>query len=160
MNNHRTLDNHLKAYRIGDVEGQYKIFSDGGSLVMDGRWHVAGQGVIYTSANYSTAMLEKLAHHNGEMPAKQHYVEIKIPSGTSYEVFNEAHTPDWHTQNCMGSRAFGAKWFREKRSCILLVPSVVARMEQNIIINATHNDFAGISAGLETPVWWDDRLFI
>jgi RES domain-containing protein len=32
-------------------------------------------------------------------------------------------------------------------------------MEQNLVINTSHPDFARITIGLETPVWWDERLF-
>ena len=42
---------------------------------------------------------------------------------------------------------------------MLLVPSVVARVERNLVINADHPEFARVTVGLETPVWWDARLF-
>jgi hypothetical protein len=32
-------------------------------------------------------------------------------------------------------------------------------MERNIIIDETHADLVGSVLGLETPVWWDQRLF-
>lgn len=32
-------------------------------------------------------------------------------------------------------------------------------MEDNLVINARHPDFAGLKIGSETPVWWDERLF-
>jgi hypothetical protein len=32
-------------------------------------------------------------------------------------------------------------------------------MERNFVFNTTHPDFARIKPGLETPVWWDSRLF-
>lgn len=38
-------------------------------------------------------------------------------------------------------------------------PSVVARMDRNVIINADHPDFPRLRPGPETPVWWDERLF-
>jgi RES domain-containing protein len=47
----------------------------------------------------------------------------------------------------------------EVRSAILLVPSVVARMERNILINPAHPDAAAIRPTLEEPVPWDERLF-
>ena len=44
---------------------------------------------------------------------------------------------------------------------LLVVPSVVARIESNVVINTRHPDYEGLSieVGLETPVWWDQRLF-
>ena len=41
----------------------------------------------------------------------------------------------------------------------MIVPSVVACLENNIVIDTTHAEFARIVTGLETPVWWDARLF-
>jgi len=47
----------------------------------------------------------------------------------------------------------------KNRSAIPIVPSVVARMERNVVINRRHPDFESLTVGLETPVWWDRRLF-
>ena len=57
------------------------------------------------------------------------------------------------------ARAFGRAWHAEARSALLITPSVVARMERNFVFNTAHPDFARIKPGLETPVWWDSRLF-
>jgi len=157
--NPRTLSKQKTSFRIGDPDGQYSIYSGEGARRVAGRWHTLGQPVIYTSEHYSTAMLEKLVHYNGILPDNQHYLEITIPAGTTYEVFSNTHVPDWHIENCAASREFGKDWFTSGRSCILIVPSVVARLDNNILINTTHSDFAGIEAVLETPIWWDDRLF-
>ncbi|MBX4893189.1 hypothetical protein HJA79_26840 [Rhizobium bangladeshense] len=48
---------------------------------------------------------------------------------------------------------------QEKRSAILLVPSVVARVDRNVLINPAHPEFASITASLHEPVFWDRRLF-
>ena len=45
------------------------------------------------------------------------------------------------------------------RSATLLVPSVVARVERNVVIHPHHADAGSIAVGLETPVHWDSRLF-
>jgi len=71
----------LRAFRIGDANSAYDIFSGEGSRVYPGRWNKKGQAMIYTSERYSTAMLEKLVRL-GEMPPNQRYVEIEIPAGT------------------------------------------------------------------------------
>ena len=148
----------LSAFRIGDTDGAYDIFSGEGSRLNLGRWHKTGQPMMYASEHYSTAMLEKLVRL-GEMPPNQRYVEISIPAGTRYEVVTKDSLPGWHEQNCAVSQDFGARWFQESRSAILIVPSVVARMERNILIHPGHTDFKAISVGEETPIWWDERLF-
>ena len=40
----------------------------------------------------------------------------------------------------------------------MIVPSYVAREEQNVLINPKHPDSARIRQPLEKPVWWDKRL--
>jgi RES domain-containing protein len=147
----------MRVYRIGDPQGAYPIYSGEGAARTEGRWHEKGQEVIYTSRHYSTALLEKLAHFNGVLPANQHYIEIEIPKGVSYEIFTKDSVPGW--LELAKARAAGSKWYREQRSAILIVPSYVARIEENVIINCGHPDAARIRPGLEHPVAWDTRLF-
>ena len=137
------------------------IWSTEGAKQVQGRWHAAGEEVIYASEHYSTALLEKLAQCNGVLPPNQHFVEATIPQGVSYEVVSEDSLPGWSGSSGASARAFGSHWYRNLRSAILIVPSVVARLEQNIVINAIHPDFerSRITVEPETPVWWDQRLF-
>lgn len=118
-----------------------------------------GDWVVYASEQYSTAMLEMLVRWNGPPPGNQHFVEIEIPAGTSYEVVEVDALPDWDLPDSPSARRFGHRWYEERRSAILLVPSVVARLERNVIINASHSEFSQLMPGDETPVWWDERLF-
>ncbi|MDA7965451.1 RES domain-containing protein [Ruegeria sp.] len=155
----RALSKPLTAYRIGDPDGEYAIWDPGGARKNSGRWHEAGASLIYASEHYSTAMLEKLVHFSGDVPPNQHYIEITIPIGTSYEVVNPDLIPGWAEPGGEAARRFGRQWYAENRSAILIVPSVVARMERNVIFNATHDQFPNIEIGLEIPVWWDERLF-
>lgn len=149
----------MRAFRIGDPHGEFPIWDDGGARKTSGRWHEAGAGVIYASEHYSTAMLEKLVHYEGELPPNQHFIEITIPAGTSYEVVNPDVLPGWAGVTGETARQFGRSWYAESRSAILIIPSVVARMERNIIFQTAHPDFKPVTTGLETPVWWDKRLF-
>jgi len=153
----RGLPEPMRVYRIGDPAGSYPIYSGEGAAMVEGRWHRRGQEVIYTSAHYSTAMLEKLAHWNGHLPPNQHYVEIEIPVATSYEVVTKDSLPEW--TDASRARAFGSRWIDERRSAILVVPSFVARPETNVLINPAHPEFSKITCGLEIPVAWDLRLF-
>ena len=57
------------------------------------------------------------------------------------------------------SRAYGERWSLELRSVILIVPSIVARIDSNILINPAHPEFRLIEASLHQPVFWDRRLF-
>ena len=155
----RTLRETIRAYRIGDPAGQLPVWSTEGAKRTSGRWHEAGAEVIYASENYSTAILEKLVHWNGAMPPNQHFIEITIPKGTSYEVVTADIVPEWFHPGGEAARRFGRRWYGENRSAILIAPSVVARMERNFVINCRYPDFERLTVGLKTPVWWDQRLF-
>ncbi len=115
--------------------------------------------MIYASEHYSTAMLEKLAHGSGSLPPNQHFIEITIPNGVSYEMVEPAHLPGWDDPACAASKPFGEAWQNGRRSLLLIVPSVVARMERNLLLNPEHPEFPQVGHGLHRPVWWDRRLF-
>jgi len=153
------LDRVLTCYRIGDAGGRYPIFDATGSTKAPGRWNGAGSPMIYASATYSTAMLEKLVHANGIMPPRQHFIAITIPNGIEYEMVTKDTLPGWQEPDCRVARAFGESWITERRSAILIVPSVVARMEANVLINPAHPEAEGITHALPEPIWWDARLF-
>jgi RES domain-containing protein len=155
----QVLDRVLTAYRIGDPDGAYPIFDARGSIRNPGRWNTPSSPMIYASEHYSTAMLEKLVHGSGYLPPGQHYVAITIPNGVSYEMLDTASLPDWHDESARSSKSYGESWQQERRSLILIVPSVVARLEQNILFNPEHPEFSRITTSLHHPVWWDKRLF-
>lgn len=155
----QVLDRTLRAYRIGDPAGAYPIFDATGSRLYPGRWNTPTAPMIYASEHYSTAMLEKLVHGSGRLPPNQHFVEVTIDAGVSYEMFSEAHNPGWDAPTAAISKAYGEAWAQAGRSAILIVPSLVARMEHNILINPAHPEFGRIRPGLHRPVWWDARLF-
>lgn len=154
-----TLPEERRCYRIGDPAGTYPIYDATGSTLYPGRWNESASPMIYTSEHYSAAMLEKLVHGNGHIPPNQHFIEITLPTGLSYEVFSQPHHPGWDAEDCTVARAFGHAWQRASRSVLLLVPSVVARMEFNILISPAHPEARRIRVGLHTPIWWDKRLF-
>ncbi|KAA9010830.1 RES domain-containing protein [Sphingobium limneticum] len=152
-------DRILTAYRIGDPDGVHPIYDSEGARLYQGRWNMPASPIIYTSEHYSTAMLEKLVHASSVLPPNQHHIRIIIPNGTSYEIFQTAAHPGWDGKDEGLCKAFGQIWYEGRRSAILLVSSMVARVERNILINPTHPDARGISHDLPKPVWWDERLY-
>jgi RES domain-containing protein len=148
----------MTVYRIGDAAGEFAVWHPGGAMRYPGRWNVMGDAVIYAAQAYSLAMLEKLAHWNGVLPQNQHFVAAMIPAGVSYEVFQPAAHVGWNAGVQMVAKRFGSIWLREVRSAVLIVPSVIAPMENNVLVNPLHSDAARIVPGLEQPVWWDARL--
>ncbi|PZQ12411.1 MAG: hypothetical protein DI565_16450 [Ancylobacter novellus] len=149
----------MTCYRIGDPTGSYPIFDATGSTLFPGRWNTPGSPMIYAARSYSTALLEKLVHGAGTIPPNQHFIEITIDRGASYEMFSPPNLAGWDDFPPVVSKAYGETWFQDKRSLLLIVPSVVARQEQNVLINPTHSEFPLARASLHQPVHWDKRLF-
>jgi RES domain-containing protein len=104
-------------------------------------------------------MLEKLLRGSGSLPPNQHFIEITIPNGIAYEMGDPAHLPGWDDPACAVSKAFGVAWQSSKRSLLLIVPSIIARMEHNFLLNPEHPAFPQVTHGLHRPVWWDSRPF-
>ena len=155
----QALDRTLVCFRIGDPAGAYPIFDATGSTIAPGRWNTPGAPIIYASEHYSTALLEKLVHGSGRLPPNQHCIRITVPRGVSYEVLSSAKLPGWDSMPASVSKSFGESWCLARRSAILLVPSVAARPDRNVLINPAHPEFVHIEADLHEPVYWDRRLF-
>src|SRR3546814_10879394 len=68
-------------------------------------------------------MLERLVHWGGQLPPNQHFVEITIPAGTSYEVFPAEHHPEWFRPDGEAARRYSRGWYDQGRSAVLVVRS-------------------------------------
>ena len=146
----------LRAFRIADM--RHTIFDGSGAMLHGARWNSPGRRVIYAAETYAGALLEILVHASGSVPRSQGYVEIEIPAGLSIEEITTADLPRWNSPSFEASRLFGDRWYDERRTAVLLVPSVVTHVERNVLINQEHPDFHRIRASQPTPVRWDRRL--
>ncbi len=148
----------LRAYRIADR--RYPIFDGTGATLHGARWNSPGRRVIYAAASFAGAMLERLAQTGtGEMPKNQYAVVIDVPAGVEIEEVGPADVPGWDLPNQRASRAYGDAWLVERRTAVLVVPSVVSRLDRNVLINQDHPAFAAITSGPPEAVVWDRRLF-
>jgi RES domain-containing protein len=152
------LRNDLRAFRIAD--GRRPVFDGVGAAMLGGRWNSPGRPVIYASETYSGAMLEKLVHTNiGRIPKHQAYVEIVIPRGVRVESVSAEDLPGWDDPGQQASRQFGDNWYDQRRTVVLAVPSVITRIERNLVIHPGHPDFGRIRVSEPAPVRWEGRLF-
>lgn len=147
----------LRAFRIADM--RRTIFDGSGAMRHGARWNSPGRRVIYAAETYAGALLEILVHASGSVPRTQGYVEIEIPSALSIEEITDDDVPQWDSPSFEASRAFGDPWYDEQRTPILIVPSVVTRVERNVLINQDHPMFSRVRASQAKPVRWDTRLW-
>jgi len=147
------------AFRIADH--RHPIFDPAGAFLHGGRWNSAGRRVIYAAQTYAGALLEVLVHANlGVMPRTQAVVEITIHEGVAVERLTGAQLEGWAADDLIASRRFGDRWLDERRTAVLLVPSVALQgREMNVLINPDHADFVRIAASAAEAVVWDPRLF-
>lgn len=147
-----------KAWRIADR--RHPIYSGAGAALHGGRWNSAGRPVIYAAATYACALLERLVHLGTQrIPRHQALVEITIPDWVEVERAPVEGLPGWDTEAPLVSQRYGDRWLAEERTAVLVVPSVVAAPDENVVINPNHADFVGITHSEPRPVEWDLRLF-
>lgn len=149
----------MQIFRIAD--GRHPIWDGSGAALIGGRWNSPGKPVIYGSLSYSCAMLEILAHANiGRVPETHQYVIVEAPEGVSVEALEGDALPQgWDSENTASARAFGDQWLNEARSAILIVPSVIARLDKNTLVNPLHPDAKKLIVSEPKRVIWDKRLF-
>jgi RES domain-containing protein len=106
-------------------------------------------------------MLEILARASiGRIPATHQYLIAEVPDGVAVERQDQNTLPyGWDAENDSAARTFGDLWLSEARSAVLLVPSVVAKLEWNALVNPTHPDAMRLTLSTTEPVVWDKRLF-
>lgn len=106
-------------------------------------------------------MLEILAHANiGRVPETHHYVVAEVSEDVSVEIIQESLLPQgWDLENTASARTFGDQWLYEARSAILVIPSVIARLDRNALVNPLHPDTKKLIVSEPKKVIWDKRLF-
>ena len=147
----------LRAFRIADM--RHTIFDGSGAMLHGARWNSPGRRVIYAAETYAGALLEILVHTSGSVPRSQGYVEIEIPAGVAVEEITQDEVPRWDWASFEAARAFGDRWYDERRTAVLMVPSVATLVERNVLINQEHPAFSTLRASEPLPVRWDARLW-
>jgi RES domain-containing protein len=107
-------------------------------------------------------MLEILAHAGiGRVPPTQHLVIAEVLDELAVERHDSLSLPaGWEAEDSSVARQFGDDWLASARSLVLVVPSVVARLEFNAILNPGHPEFQKLIVSKPEPVIWDSRLFM
>lgn len=144
------------------MTGPHPVWSGEGARLFGQRWNPPGFPAIYTGTSFALCLIEVLVHANRRTPpSAARYVEAIVPDNLSREVIDPAALPGWDNPlDTSIAQAFGRAWIEERRSALLLVPSVVtAGLDTNVVVNPDHPDAAHIEVGEEAPVSLDPRLF-
>ena len=150
----------MRIYRIADQ--RHPIWDGTGAALLGGRWNSPGRPAIYGSLSSACAMLEILAHSGiGRIPETQQIVIAEVPDEDALiEWLEPASLPEgWDAEDSGVARQLGDDWLASRRSLVLMVPSVVARLEFNAVVNPAHPDFPRMRVSAPEAVVWDRRLF-
>jgi RES domain-containing protein len=150
----------VRLWRI--VTGAHPVWSGEGARLFGQRWNPPGLPAIYTGTSFAVCLVEVLVHANRRTPpSAARLVEASVPDDIAREYFSPADHPGWDDlDNLSVAQGFGATWLRQRRSALLVVPSVVtAGRDTNVVVNPDHPDAARIAVGPEAPLALDPRLF-
>lgn len=122
-----------------------------------GRWTSDGTPAVYASMSPAGAILEFLAHLDGEKPVDLALVSACIPD-TDIEVA-DVLPPEWREMPYQDDvREFGNAWIRSQRSLALRLPSVLCEQACNLVINPDHEGIGRIQVTRIEPMTLDPRL--
>jgi RES domain-containing protein len=151
----------VDAYRIGSPA--FPLFDGSGAAASDeARWNSKGRFIIYAAEHYATALLEKAAQLNGvRIPRTLAYIRIRIPLDVTTEEVPVDAVPGWSLADKRDSQSVGDRWYDERRSLVLLVPSLAAPgLERNVLINQRHPEFPRLTASDAEPVRCHPALLV
>jgi RES domain-containing protein len=131
-----------------------------GGLYAAGRWHSRGRPVVYASASRALAILEALVHTDPEdLPDDLVLLTLEMPDDIAREEVTPDALPDgWRAPFSAECRPVGDAWLSRLSAPLLVVPSVVAPGEHNILVNPAHPDAAAIRIRHQEAFLFDARL--
>ena len=136
-------------------------FDGEGSYRYGGRWSHPGTRMVYTAEHLSLAMLEYLAHLDPDrQPTDLVLAQAEVPDDISRVQFSVGDLPlDWRTYPAPTMlKDLGSEFIKESKAAVMIVPSVLATVENNWLINPTHPDFRWIKIVRTEPFQYDTRL--
>ena len=140
----------MRVYRAFERKHEATAFTGEGARVYGGRWNSPGTAVVYTSSSFALALLEIMTNASSlRVPADMVYAPIEIPDEFRLSVLDVASLPaNWFDypapRDC---QLAGDAWVNRGEAVGLVVPSAVARMETNVLLNPAHREFSRIGIG-------------
>jgi RES domain-containing protein len=142
----------LKVYRLVSTQ-----FADGlspeGARLNGGRWNSKGVPVLYCATSESLAMLELRVHAPHPYPRTRLKFVIEVPDNAVTEARIESLPRRWNgLPPAPASKRFGDEWVAAGSGLGLLVPSVIAPDERNLLLNPAHPRFKDVRVVSKTRV--------
>lgn len=143
----------MKLWRIATETRRYPAtdLSGTGAAIHPGRWNHESEPVVYCAPSIAMAVLETSAHINDAgLPLNRYLVGIELPAAVwkaRTTVALSQLPPQWDAIPAgMASASVGSRWIADRKSAILLVPSVIVPEEFTALINPAHPDASTLTA--------------
>lgn len=145
----------VTVYRIVGEDQKEKPFAANGNK--SGRWTSEGTPAVYASLSPSAALLEFLAHCEGEPPETAYLAKAHLPRERITVV--QAYPSTWRERPYRSDvQQVGDAWSTSHQSLAAQVPSALSEESCNVLINPQHVDAPLIQGVYVTPIRIDDRL--
>lgn len=148
-------------YRLQKIKYNHSILSGEGSKKFSGRWNCKDVPLIYCSESTSLAILEMRAHTIIAPPDYSLNIGcIEVPDECIHKFVCNVLPVGWdEDSNWQISQQFINPWLEEKCSLAFSVPSVINRLESNILINPLHPEIKRIKVLRFEPFNFNQRLY-
>lgn len=111
-----------------------------GGLRAPGRWHHAGQPVVYLTEWPAAALLEVCVHTSAnDVPPEFTLLRVVGPDVKPRIIKADGLPLGWQSRMEI-TRDLGTAWLRRKESVLLRVPSAIVPETTNFLLNPAHPD--------------------
>ena len=116
--------------------------------------------MLYCATSESLAMLELRVHSPHPYPRTRWKFALEVPEDALTTIEAEALPRGWNSlPPGPASRRIGDAWVAENETLGLLVPSVVASDEKNLVLNPSHARFKEVRVLTKRRIVLDKRLY-
>jgi RES domain-containing protein len=148
--------------RLWRVSNHADLSGEGGRRVA-ARWHERGRPAVYLAEHPALALLETLVHLDvdpDELPSHYQLLTVEVADAVAVEELSEAELAriDWRN-GPQDTRMLTEAWFRERRTAVLRIPSVIVPDAFNYLLNPLHPEAVRASIVARQRVAFDVRLF-
>lgn len=109
-----------------------------GGLRVPGRWHHAGQPVVYLAQSPAAALLEVCVHTSAnDVPPEFTLLKIEGPNPKVSVITLDGLPENWRSRLDV-TRDLGTVWLQKKESVLLQIPSAIVPETGNFLFNPLH----------------------
>ena len=145
----------LDLWRISN----YQTLDGEGGRKYPGRWHSAGEPIVYLASSAPGALLETLVHLHLEaedLPPSYMLLRVTVPAGMRY-VELKPNADNWQ-KDATQTQQLGDSWLKTKPSALAAVPSAIMPHATNWLLNPALPDARRIRIADVLTVDYDERL--